>query len=261
MPDQTLASLGVLVTRPRQQSAELVEEIERRGGRAIVFPSIDIAARDRQSIEDDVAQLSPADITIFISSNAVDFGIDYASGEIAAIGPATAAAVENAGRIVSVQPESGFDSEQLLAEAAFGDMHGKTVRIIRGNAGREYLANTLMERGATVEYLSTYERRLPRYSQDVLDELENKWRQGDIGAVVVMSVESLANLQSLLPDWCRRQLENTPLVTPAARVLKEALNRVPGCTAILATGPQASEIADSLEHIKSSEQPENLGPE
>lgn len=261
MPDQTLADVGVLVTRPRQQSAELVDEIERRGGRAIVFPSIDIVARDRESVENDVAQLSPADITIFISRNAVDCGIDYADGDIAAIGPATAAAINSAGRRVSIQPISGFDSEHLLEEVAFSDMRGKTVRIIRGNRGREVLAQTLTERGADVEYLSTYERRLPCYTQNVLDDLENHWRQGRIDAVVIMSVESLANLQSLLPDWCRRQLPNTPLVTPAARVLKEALNRVPGCTVLLAAGPQAGEIADSLEELKGSQQPEAPAPE
>ena len=261
MPSQSLAGIGVLVTRPRQQSAELVEEIERRGGRAVLFPSLDIIARDKKSIADDVARLTPADVTIFISSNAVDSGIDYADGAIAAIGPATAAAVKSAGRNVAVQPASGFDTEHLLSESAFGDMNGKTVRIIRGNAGREQLAQTLMERGANVEYLSTYERRLPRYTQNVLDDLENHWRQGGIDAVVVMSVESLINLLSLLPDWCRRQLQNTPLVTPAARVLKEALNQVPGCTAILAAGPQASEIADSLEDVQRSQQPESPEPE
>jgi len=261
MTSQTLAGVGVLVTRPRRQSAELVAEIESRGGRAILFPSLDIVPRDKESVENDVARLSAADITIFISSNAVDFGIDYVDGDIAVIGPSTAAAVETAGRAVAVQPSSGFDSEHLLAEAAFTDMRGKTVRIIRGNAGREHLAETLKERGANVEYLSAYERRPPHYSQNVLDDLEACWREGGIDAVVVMSVESLANLYSLLPDWCRRQLPNTPLVTPAARVLKEALNQAPGCIAILAAGPQAIEIADSLETVKRSQQPETPRPE
>ena len=261
MSSPTLNGLGVLVTRPRRQSAELVAEIERRGGRAILFPSIDIVARDRQRIAADLDKLSTADISVFISSNAVEHGVDYAEGEIAAIGPATATAIERAGKIVSIQSATGFDSEHLLAEPAFGDLDGRTVRIIRGDAGRELLAETLRQRGANVEYLTTYERRLPHYPQNVLDDLEKSWRNGDVNAVIVMSVQSLVNLYSLLPEWCAKQLPGTPLVTPAARVLKEALKRAPGCTVILANGPQASAIADCLAAVRPTRHSANPGPE
>ena len=87
--------------------------------------------------------LPDPDITVFVSRNAVEFGIAYAGGELAAIGPATAAAIRDAGSAVSICPASGFDSEHLLREPAFSDMAGKTVRIIRGNPGREKLATEL----------------------------------------------------------------------------------------------------------------------
>lgn len=247
MSKPTLDGIGVLITRPRQQSVELAKEIEVRGGTVILFPTIDIVARDKNTIAGDLAELSsPADITIFISRNAVLHGIDYASGELAAIGPTTAAEIAHAGRTVAIQPSAGFDSEHLLAEAAFDDVDGKNVRIIRGNGGREKLAETLTQRGANVEYLSTYDRRTPIYTANVLTDLEHRWRAGSVDAVVVMSVQSLINLQALLPEWCLRQLPKTLLVTPAARVLKEALSQLPGCLAILAAGPQAGDVADSL---------------
>lgn len=262
MSDSSLDGIGVLITRPRQQSIELAEEIEALGGTAIVFPSIDIVARDEDAIANDLAGLSSkADITIFISRNAVQHGIGYASGNLAAIGPTTAEEIERAGQSLAIQPSAGFDSEHLLAEAAFDNIDGKTIRIIRGNVGREKLAETLSERGAKVEYLSTYERRVPVYTANVLMDLENRWRAGEIDAVVVMSVQSLVNLQLLLPEWCLRQLPKTLLVTPATRVLKEALSQLPGCHAILAAGPRAGEIANSLAATTSLPKPATLKPD
>ncbi len=61
-----------------------------------------------------------------------------------------------------------------------------------------------------------------------------------------MSVQSFRNLVSLLPTWYENQPETTPLVTPAGRVLKEVLNRYPASRAILASGPQASEMVDAI---------------
>lgn len=261
MANQTLDGISVLITRPHQQSTELVAEIESRGGRAILFPSLEIVARDKKTIEKELTELSPADITVFISSNAVEHGVDYADGDIAAVGPATAAAIENAGKNVAILPASGFDSEHLLAETAFADVRGKTIRIIRGSSGREKLAKTLRERGAIVEYLSTYERRLPSYTAAELHDLEQRWRKGDVDAVVVMSVQSLVNLCALLPAWCLGRLSKTPLVTPAARVLKEALIQIPGCSAILAAGPQAGDIVDSLASVTRSCQSASPTPE
>jgi len=77
-------------------------------------------------------------------------------------------------------------------------------------------------------------------------DLEQQWRAGTVNVVTVMSVESLTNLIAILPEWCETELENTPLVTPASRVIKEALDRFPGIPTTLARGPQASEIVDAI---------------
>lgn len=250
MPEYALDGIGVLITRPRRQAQELADETVARGGRAVVFPVLEIVPGSRATIEDDAGKLSPADITVFISRNAVDFGLDYAEGELAAIGPTTAKAIEDAGRRVDIRSARGFDSEHLLGEAAFEDVRDRTVRIIRGDAGREKLADVLRERGANVEYLSTYERRLPEYDESEIAELEADWLAGNIDAVVVMSMQSLANLRALLPPHCLARLNSTVLVTPSERVLKEALQRVPGCRAILSAGPQTDAIADSLTSVR-----------
>jgi uroporphyrinogen-III synthase len=246
MSERLLDGAGILVTRPRQQVDELVDAIESRGGVAISFPVIDILPRNAAEVRAEVADLKDPAITIFISRNAVDHGLPYAAGQLAAIGPTTADAIRSAGAQVDICPDSGFDSEHLLAEPVFEDVAGKTIRIIRGDSGRELLASTLRERGAQVDYVSTYVRTMPEHSAADLASLEQRWRAGEVSAVIVMSIHSLQNLNSLLPDWCREQMILTPLVTPAARVLKEALNQYPGCPAILAAGPRSDDIVNAI---------------
>ncbi len=247
-PSSPLSGVGVLVTRPRAQAAELVEAIENRGGTAICFPVIEIVPRDSDAIAADAAALPDPDIALFVSRNAVDYGLAYAGDALkGAIGPTTRAAIVNAGQSIEIQAERGFDSESLLAEPELQDVAGKRVRIIRGGDGRELLAASLRKRGATVDYLSVYERRRPKVEPQQLDDIEAAWRDGKIHTITVMSVESLKNLALLLPKWCAEQIGSLPLVTPASRVIKEALDRYPDATAILATGPQTANMVDAIQ--------------
>ena len=254
MPDAPLQGVGVLVTRPRPQATDLVEAIESRGGSAYCFPVLEIVPFDELDIRNSLSRLGKPDIVIFVSRNAVEHGIAYTDGgAIAVIGPATAAAVAAAGRVVDIQPGDGYDSEHLLAEDRLQDVAGKCIRIIRGRSGRELLADELKKRGATVEYLSVYERRQPALDTDTRADLERQWRQGHINVVTAMSVESFINLVELLPAWCVSQLESTPLVTPAGRVLKEVLNRFPASRPILAAGPGADEMVEAIIALQSTD--------
>jgi uroporphyrinogen-III synthase len=247
MTDTPLQGVGVLVTRPRAQAAELIELIQNKGGNAICFPVIDIVPRDESAIAQDAALLPTPDIALFVSRNAVAYGLTHAAGaKKGATGPATAAAIQARGQTVDIQPDQGFDSESLLAESVLQDVAGKNIRIIRGKDGRELLADTLRDRGARVDYLSVYERVLPQCSSESLAQIEAAWRGGHIQAITVMSVQTLQNLFKLLPDWCTDQIENVPLVTPAARVIKEALDLCPSSRTVLASGPRAAEMLDAI---------------
>lgn len=247
MSDAALQGVSVLVTRPRALAADLIAAIENEGGSVVCFPVIDIVPRATDVIEADVASLPEPDIVIFVSRNAVEYGLQYAGGaKTGAIGPSTAAALLAAGHIVDICPQDGYDSERLLEEPALKDVSGKRILIIRGNDGRELLTEMLTVRGATVNYLSVYDRVLPQPSAEQVAEVEARSRNGDINVVTVMSVQSLDNLLTLLPDWCAARLEGTPLVTPAARVIKEALDRHPASKPILASGPGADEMVQAI---------------
>lgn len=246
MPERLPEDYGVLVTRPREQAVELADEIRARGGRPLLFPAIEIRPRDPAIVKRELEASPPADITIFISRNAVRHGLVFASGRLAAIGPTTAAEIRRLGRRVDILSAAGFDSESLLAEPAFADLDGRCVRIVRGNPGRALLASELGRRGARVDAVEAYSRELPRYTDDERRELADHWQRSEVDAIVIMSVESLDNLARLLPDGCQPGPAGPLLVTPAERVLKEARQRFPGCPAALAAGPRASELVDCL---------------
>jgi uroporphyrinogen-III synthase len=254
MADRPLQGVGVLVTRPRTQASELVNAIEQQGGGAYCFPVMEITPFDDNLVRAQAADLHPPDVVIFVSRNAVEYGIQHTNGgKIAVIGPATAKAVKAAGRVVDIQSAGGFDSEHLLEETPLRDVAGQHIRIIRGTSGRELLAEELTARGATVEYLSVYERCLPQVGPETLADLESRWRQGEINVVTVMSVQSLINLAEILPAWCAAQLATTPLVTPAGRVIKEALDRYPASRPTLAAGPGANEMVQAIIAIHSTD--------
>ena len=247
MTEAPLHATGVLVTRPERQAGELVAAIESHGGEAIRFPVIE--ARPRQAAEASAAaaQLQNPDIVIFVSANAVHYGLRFAdAASIAVVGPATARAVLENGRDVDIRSASGFDSEHLLEAPELQDVAGKTVRIVRGNGGRELLADTLRERGATVEYLEVYQRRVPEYDDPELALICEQWRNDRIDVVTIMSVETLKNLVELLPAEGVEFLGKTRLVTPARRVIKEAEKRFPGIPTTLADGPQASDMVEAI---------------
>ena len=247
MTDAPLAGFGVLVTRPHAQATELIEAIQDAGGTAFHFPAIEIVPRTKIDVEKQLTNVTPAEIAIFVSPNAVEFGRHHVTNaRVAAVGPSTAAALRSAGYDHVIVPDSGYDSESLLLHTALQDVGGKHVLIVRGQDGRELLADTLRERGAHVFCLSVYDRKSPDPGKHRLDAVESAWRNGQIGAIVVMSVATLHNLVNLLPDWCQARFASVPLVTPAARVIKEALELYPASMPVKAASPQVDDMLEAI---------------
>jgi len=255
--EAALAGFGVLVTRPAGQSGELAKAITDAGGRAVRFPVLDIVGAVAAEVGKAFATLPQPDIIVFVSRNAVAYGltaINTGDSLIAVVGLATKAAVEENAVHVDIVPEQGSDSEQLLAHRDLQDVAGKTIVIVRGEHGREKLAESLRSRGATIHYLPVYQRKVHCASAVELAALEESWRNSEIDCVTVMSVETLQNLLQLLPSTCRELLVETPLVAPSTRVIQTAEESIPGISTVLAPGPQAADIISALIALRQSGQ-------
>jgi len=76
MQQQPLAGLNIVVTRPREQARNLAHRITQAGGRTTLFPLLEISpAPDSQSLHALIARLHEFNLAIFISPNAVQYGM------------------------------------------------------------------------------------------------------------------------------------------------------------------------------------------
>jgi uroporphyrinogen-III synthase len=92
------------------------------------------------------------------------------------------------------------------------------VLILRGEGGRELLAERLRELGASVEYLELYRRNLPQYPPATLPERIKAER---LNGLVVSSGQGFEHLYQLAGDaW--PQLAQLPLFVPSPRVAELA---------------------------------------
>lgn len=233
----SLKGLGVLVTRPEQQAEPLCQLIEEYGGSAIPCPTLCIAEpRDWTPALVIFDRLADYDLAIFTSVNAVDRAlppIQERGGfpprlELAAIGQATARALEQQGATQCLHPTQGFTSESLLALPRFQNIAGQRIVIVRGEGGREWLADTLAARGAGVDCAEVYRRERPSVDTEALLE---RWEHGEIGAVVITSIESLQNLFAMLGTTGQPYLRDTPLVVVSTRIRHSAAEQ--GCHHLL----------------------------
>lgn len=250
-----LGGFRVLVTRPAHQADVLAETIEAAGGQAIRFPVIDIRPRVAAEIESEVGRLPDPDIAIFVSRNAVEHGLAALANRncrVAAIGPATRRALEDAGSPVDIVPETGFDSEHMLEHPALGRVAGRVVWILRGEDGRELLADTLRGRGAEVYPVAVYSRVCAQTGEADRRALEEIWAASGIDCVTVMSVASFECLLELLLPETRTRLRQTPLVAPGARVLQTAAERLPGLQTVRAAGPQPVDMLRAISELQQS---------
>ena len=243
-----LRGLGILVTRPARQAGGFAEKIAALGGEPIIFPAIVILPpSDPAPVARAHARLSDYDYAIFVSANAVEYGVPVARGWPAPLvafapGPGTADALAAVG-IADVRiPKTTFDSEGLLALPELASARGKRIAIFRGEGGREYLADALAALGAQVDPVVCYRRAKP---QSGAAGLVATFRDGRIDAVTITSSEGLDNLWALgdvtmRAAWCR-----CPTFVPHPRIATRAHEL--GLDVVETTGSDAGLIAGLLE--------------
>lgn len=236
----------MVVTRPRELAGGLAGLVERAGGRAWLFPAIEIRPpADAAAAERALAKLERFDVAVFVSPTAARQAIARVPAwpshvRAFALGAGTQAELARAG-IRAATPAGGADSESLLDDPALRDVAGQHVVLLCGEGGRELLGEALAARGATVERAELYRRALPAAAPEALLQ---GWAAGAIHAVTVSSAEGLANLFTLVGDAGRPRLRDTPLFVPHPRVA-EAARRL-GVQEPLVGGPSDEETLARL---------------
>lgn len=229
-----LSHLAVVVTRPRKQGAATVRMLRTYAADSLQFPVLDIRALLPETVvmTFDPEHVGDAALIIFISANAVQFGLPLLRAwggpapqtKIFAIGQATANALSACGIDAVITPESGNDSEALLTLPQLQNVAGQHIILVRGVSeagGRTLLADSLVARGARLWPLECYERRAVSASTAEKRKLSARLQAGTVHAILVLSVETLdslvTNLQEMLGSRAATLLVPHPRVAAAAR--------------------------------------------
>ncbi|CAI8958629.1 Uroporphyrinogen-III synthase [Pseudomonas sp. IT-P253] len=242
----------LLLTRPEDESAALAGVLAQKGIFSSSLPLLEIEPIPASDTMRGMMQdLDAYCAVIVVSKPAARIGIDLVSRfwprplalKWFSVGAATAQILKDHGLDVSF-PAQGDDSEALLDLPQLREAIARPeprVLIMRGEGGRELLAERLRERGASVEYLELYRRDLPQYPPAALPDRIKAER---LNGLVVSSGQGFEHLLQLAGDaW--PQLAQLPLFVPSPRVAE--LARAAGAlTVVDCRGASAAALLTAL---------------
>ncbi|GLZ85058.1 uroporphyrinogen-III synthase [Metapseudomonas resinovorans] len=221
----------LLLTRPAEECEALAATLAEHQVFSSSLPLLAIEPLEASPEQRDlILQLDRYCAVVVVSKPAARLGLDLidrywleppANQHWFSVGAATGALLEDHGLPVS-WPAVGDDSEALLALPQLADalsVHDPRVLIMRGEGGRDFLADCLRGQGVAVDYLELYRRCLPDYP---VGTLAHRVESERLNGLVVSSGQGLENLQRLAGDaW--PELTCLTLFVPSPRVAEQAV--------------------------------------
>ena len=230
----------VVITRPAAQAAPLAAKIAALGWPVTVLPLLEIHALDGAEegaqLQAVLARLTEFDLVAFVSPNAIDCVFAHLSVwpsgvPLAVVGEGSRLALAAHGvtaanaSISSPLDPSRSDSEHLLLALDLPALRGKRVLIVRGDGGRDYLADGLRAAGAEVEFVTAYRRKVPTLTPALRATLENLLQHNNDW--IITSSEALRGLLALLEEFDGKKtavvkMQQQHLIVPHARIAQTA---------------------------------------
>lgn len=198
--------MSILVTRPSPFGELLVKQLTEQGMNAYHTPLITFGPGDElDKLAHYLTTMKNNDIVIAASQHAVN----YAKNKLAqdnyawpdninylAIGYKTASVLQEATSSQVGYPQGREISEELLKLPQLQQVAGKRILILRGNGGRDFLAEELKKRQADVIFCECYQRHMINYDAN---EICQRWQSLNIDRLVITSGEMLQHLYNLVP--------------------------------------------------------------
>lgn len=249
----------VVITRPLAQAKPLAQRVVAAGRDAVVFPLLEILPLSDQTVLHAALQdIDSFAMVAFVSPNAIDavFGILRnwpAQVAIAIMGEGSRAALAQHGvthanaTIVGPADPLRTDSQTLLKVLDLDVLRGRRVLIVRGESGRELLADALRANGVVVEQVAAYRRAAPLIDQAGRERLLQLL---DCAADwVITSSEALRILLQMVADAAGNagvaKMQQQHLVVPHVRIAESAKSL--GFGAITLTGSGDEQLLAALQ--------------
>ncbi|HEY0489640.1 MAG TPA: uroporphyrinogen-III synthase [Telluria sp.] len=249
----------VVITRPRAQCDELARAVEALGLRPVLLPLLEISPLgDDSALKAALSSLPTYAMVAFVSPNAIDAAFAHLKRwpegvAIAVVGEGSRAALARHGvgdanaTIFSPRDPSRSDSENLLQALDLAALAGKQVLIVRGEHGRELMADGLRAAGAMVATVAAYRRSVPPLTAELaatltsLLDTPNDW--------IITSSEALRGLMALVreldPEAAVAKMQQQHLIVPHARIAETA--NTLGLTRLTLTGSGDERLLAALQ--------------
>jgi uroporphyrinogen-III synthase len=203
-----LAGTRILVGRARHQAGSLSTSLRGLGAAVVEIPFIEIQKpKSYQPLDDALKNIKSYEWMILTSANGVEAmwqrvrrlritrrGLKHL--QIAAIGPATKAAIVKHGLKVKMVPEE-YVAESVV-KGLRDKIKGKCVVLIRAKVARDVIPEELRKAGAEVDVVEAYETVVPEKSRTRLRALMKSNRRPHI--VTFTSSSTAKNFAELLGD-------------------------------------------------------------
>ena len=161
--------MRVLITRPRQKAAEFAEALQSIGAESVILPCIEIEpVTDTTLLDRALSRLDCYDWLVFTSANAVEvvskrldaLGVHPKPGNprLAAVGPKTAASLQDRGLLPDFIPQDEFIAETLLP--GLGDLSGRWVLLPTADIADDHLPCAIQAADGVAHVITAY-RTLP----------------------------------------------------------------------------------------------------
>jgi uroporphyrinogen III methyltransferase/synthase len=260
--DRPLFGRRIVVTRSREQAAELVEMLEERGAEAIQAPTIRIAPpEDIGALDRACADAAAYDWIVFTSANAVDYFMQrvLANGDIrdlkgvhlCAIGPSTAQRVARYGLRVDLTPDEAKSEAVIDALKAAADLKGARVLLPRADIAREVLADQLRDAGADVSEVAAYRTMLAGSERDADQDIYRMLLDRQIDAVTFTSASTVKNFAKIFGEEQVADLLRPIVVASIGPVTAEAAQQLGIETTIMPERYTIPDLVDALvEHFR-----------
>ncbi len=158
LQERPLTGRRIVVTRAAEDAERLAGRLRSLGAKPIVAPVIRTEFTDPPELAASLKDVSRFDWIVFTSRNGVEAVfrlVESLEGpRIAAIGPATRAALERRGAHVDLMPDT-YVAEGIVE--TLGDVTGLEILLPRADIARATLADQLTRRGARVTQVAAYE--------------------------------------------------------------------------------------------------------
>jgi uroporphyrinogen-III synthase len=163
--DLPLRGRTIMVTRPRQQLHGLADRLKSLGADTLEVPSVEICCPEEwEEVDAAIDVIDSFAWIVFTSANGVNSFMqrvaevgaevqDVMSRKLAAIGPATAKAIEKFGRKPDVVP-AVFISDEITS--LLGPLEGKKVLLPRADIARRDIAYAIEEKGGIAVNVTVY---------------------------------------------------------------------------------------------------------